>query len=167
MAVVATRPADALFGKRSEVQDPHDRYANLEIGYLLQRIEEHTGTTVLATNRVGDLDEAFIRRFHFINLIRKFDIGGILVWGARTLPSDLDLKYINVRRMLIFIEASINLGTQWAVFEPNALPTWVTLTDSVSAFLLTLWRSGALFGDSPEQAFFVRCDETTMTAEDT
>jgi SpoVK/Ycf46/Vps4 family AAA+-type ATPase len=58
--------ADALFGKRSEVKDAHDRYANVEIGYLLQRMEEHTGTTILATNRVGDLDEAFTRRFHFI-----------------------------------------------------------------------------------------------------
>jgi SpoVK/Ycf46/Vps4 family AAA+-type ATPase len=58
--------ADALFGKRSEVKDAHDRYANLEVGYLLQQMEEHTGTTVLATNRAGDLDEAFLRRFHFI-----------------------------------------------------------------------------------------------------
>ena len=65
-AILFFDEADALFGKRSEVKDAHDRYANLEIGYLLQRMEEHTGTTVLATNRVGDLDEAFMRRFHFI-----------------------------------------------------------------------------------------------------
>jgi phage tail sheath protein FI len=101
-----------------------------------------------------------------VNLIRKFDIGGILVWGARTLSSDPDFRYINVRRMLIFIEASIDQGTQWVVFEPNTVDTWVRLTDSVSAFLLTQWRSGALFGASPAQAFFVRCDETTMTADD-
>jgi SpoVK/Ycf46/Vps4 family AAA+-type ATPase len=65
-AILFFDEADALFGKRTEVKDAHDRYANLEIGYLLQRMEEHTGTTVLATNRVGDLDEAFTRRFHFI-----------------------------------------------------------------------------------------------------
>jgi SpoVK/Ycf46/Vps4 family AAA+-type ATPase len=65
-AILFFDEADALFGKRTEVKDAHDRYANLEIGYLLQRMEEHTGTTVLATNRKGDLDEAFTRRFHFI-----------------------------------------------------------------------------------------------------
>jgi hypothetical protein len=65
-AILFFDEADALFGKRTEVKDAHDRYANLEIGYLLQRMEEHTGTTILATNRVGDLDQAFIRRFHFI-----------------------------------------------------------------------------------------------------
>jgi SpoVK/Ycf46/Vps4 family AAA+-type ATPase len=65
-AILFFDEADALFGKRTEVKDAHDRYANLEIGYLLQRMEEHVGTTVLATNRVGDLDEAFIRRFYFI-----------------------------------------------------------------------------------------------------
>jgi len=65
-AILFFDEADALFGKRTEVKDAHDRYANLEIGYLLQRMEEHTGTCILATNRVGDLDEAFTRRFHFI-----------------------------------------------------------------------------------------------------
>jgi hypothetical protein len=65
-AILFFDEADALFGKRTEVKDAHDRYANLEIGYLLQRMEEHTGTTVLATNRMRDLDEAFTRRFHFI-----------------------------------------------------------------------------------------------------
>jgi uncharacterized protein len=101
-----------------------------------------------------------------VNLIRKFEIGGIRVWGARTLSTDTDLKYINVRRTLIFIEHSLDNGTQWVVFEPNTPVTWARVTDSVSAFLLTQWRSGALFGRKPEQAFFVRCDETTMTADD-
>jgi SpoVK/Ycf46/Vps4 family AAA+-type ATPase len=65
-AILFFDEADALFGKRTEVKDAHDRYANLEIGYLLQRMEEHAGVTVLATNRLGDLDQAFTRRFHFI-----------------------------------------------------------------------------------------------------
>jgi phage tail sheath protein FI len=101
-----------------------------------------------------------------VNLIRQFDVGGIRVWGARTLSTDTDLKYINVRRTLIFIEASLDRGTQWVVFEPNGPKTWQRVTDSVSAFLTTQWSSGALFGRKPEQAFFVRCDETTMTADD-
>jgi phage tail sheath protein FI len=101
-----------------------------------------------------------------VNLTRRFDEGGIRVWGARTLSSDPDVRYINVRRTLIFLEASIDQGTQWVVFEPNTPDTWVRLTDSVSAFLLTQWRAGALFGRKPEEAFFVRCDETTMTADD-
>jgi phage tail sheath protein FI len=101
-----------------------------------------------------------------VNLIRRFDVGGIRVWGARTLSSDPDVKYINVRRTLIFIEASIDRGTQWVVFEPNTPETWARVADSVSAFLLTQWRAGALFGRKPEQAFFVRCDESTMTADD-
>jgi len=101
-----------------------------------------------------------------VNLIRQFDTGGIRVWGARTLSSDPDVKYINVRRTLIFLEASIDRGTQWVVFEPNTPETWTRLTDSVSAFLLTQWREGALFGDSAAKAFFVRCDESTMTADD-
>ena len=101
-----------------------------------------------------------------VNLIRRFDIGGIRVWGARTLSSDPDVKYINVRRTLIFLEASIDQGTQWVVFEPNTPETWTRLSDSVSAFLTTQWRSGALFGRKPEDAFFVRCDETTMTSDD-
>jgi phage tail sheath protein FI len=101
-----------------------------------------------------------------VNLTRQFDDGGIRVWGARTLSSNTDLTYINVRRTLIFLEASIDQGTQWVVFEPNTPDTWTRLTDSVSAFLLTQWRNGALFGRKPEQAFFVRCDETTMTSDD-
>jgi phage tail sheath protein FI len=101
-----------------------------------------------------------------VNLVRQFDQGGIRVWGARTLASDPDVKYINVRRTLIFLEASIDRGTQWVVFEPNTPETWSRLTDSVSSFLNTQWRDGALFGRSPEEAFFVRCDETTMTADD-
>jgi hypothetical protein len=101
-----------------------------------------------------------------VNLIRQFDQGGILCWGARTLSSDPDVKYINVRRTLIFLEASIDRGTQWVVFEPNDSDTWTRLTNSVNAFLLTQWRSGALFGAKPEHAYFVRCDETTMTSDD-
>ena len=101
-----------------------------------------------------------------VNAIRRFEGRGTRVWGARTLSSALELRYVNVRRFLIFLEASLDRGTQWVVFEPNAPPTWSRVVDSVSAFLHTQWRSGALFGRRPEDAFFVRCDETTMTADD-
>jgi uncharacterized protein len=101
-----------------------------------------------------------------VDAIRRFDTLGIRVWGARTLSSDNSLIYINVRRTLIYLEASIDQGTQWVVFEPNTPDTWERLTDSVTAFLTTQWANGALFGVKPSDAFFVRCDETTMTADD-
>jgi phage tail sheath protein FI len=101
-----------------------------------------------------------------VNLARKFDQRGLLLWGARTLSSDTDLMYVNVRRTLNFLEQSIDHGTQWVVFEPNTPDTWTRLVSSVHAFLLTQWRNGALFGRSPAEAFFVICDETTMTSDD-
>jgi uncharacterized protein len=101
-----------------------------------------------------------------INAIRRLEGRGIRVWGARTLSSDPALKYVNVRRYLIFLEASLDRGTQWVVFEPNTPETWTRVTDSISSFLNTQWREGALFGRRAEDAYFVRCDETTMTADD-
>lgn len=101
-----------------------------------------------------------------VNVTRQFSGRGIRVWGARTLSSDSSLKYISTRRFLIFLEKSIDRGTQWVVFEPNNPDTWSRVADAVSAFLHTQWRSGALLGRTPEQAFFVRCDESTMTADD-
>jgi phage tail sheath protein FI len=101
-----------------------------------------------------------------INVIRRFARGGIRVWGARTLSSDASVKYVNVRRYLIFLEASLDRGTQWVVFEPNDPPTWERVVSSVSAFLFTQWRDGALVGRRPEDAYFVICDETTMSQDD-
>jgi phage tail sheath protein FI len=101
-----------------------------------------------------------------VNVIRRFDEGGILVWGARTLSYAPDLKYINVRRTLIFIEGSIDAGTKWIVFEPNTPDTWLRVESSLEAFLRTQWTAGALFGRGPGDAYFVRCDESTMTADD-
>ena len=101
-----------------------------------------------------------------VNCIRRFEGRGIRVWGARTLSSDPEFRYVNVRRVLIFLEASIDRGTQYVVFEPNDPGTWSRVVDSVGAFLHTQWRNGLLFGRKPEDAFFVRCDETTMSADD-
>lgn len=101
-----------------------------------------------------------------INAIRNFN-GGITVWGARTLGGDAngETKYINVRRLLNFLRESIDEGTRFAVFEPNAPPLWQRIMRSVSAFLTTVWRDGALFGKTPDEAFFVKCDATTNPPE--
>jgi phage tail sheath protein FI len=97
-----------------------------------------------------------------VNCIRVLN-DRILVWGARTAGGDdnLDLKYINVRRTLLFLRKSIDEGTQWVVFEPNSPALWQKITRNVSAFLTDVWRSGALFGDTPQQAFYVKCDSET------
>jgi phage tail sheath protein FI len=101
-----------------------------------------------------------------VNCIRRFANRGTLVWGARTLSSDPDNRYVNVRRYLIFLEASLDHGTQWVVFEPNSPETWARVVNSVSAFLHSQWRDGALLGRKPEDAYYVRCDESTMSADD-
>jgi phage tail sheath protein FI len=103
-----------------------------------------------------------------VNVIRDFrsDGRGIRVWGARTTSTDTQWKYINVRRLFIFVEASIDRGTQWVVFEPNDEPTWARVRRSITNFLGTVWRNGALMGATQEEAFFVKCDRTTMTQDD-
>jgi phage tail sheath protein FI len=94
-----------------------------------------------------------------VNAIRSLN-GNILVWGARTVGGDAnaDLKYISVRRTLLFLRESIEQGTQWAVFEPNTPALWAKISRNITAFLTTVWRSGALFGNTPQEAFFVKCD---------
>jgi phage tail sheath protein FI len=101
-----------------------------------------------------------------INCIRSLN-GNIRVWGARTLGGDDngEFKYINVRRLFNYIRESIDEGTQWAVFEPNSPDLWAKIRRNLTAFLMTVWRTGALFGTAPEQAFFVKCDEETNPPE--
>jgi phage tail sheath protein FI len=101
-----------------------------------------------------------------INCIRSFKGRGIRVWGARTISSDPLWKYVNVRRLFLYLEESIDESTQWVVFEPNNEQLWARVAQSVSNFLITVWKSGALMGTSPEEAFFVKCDRTTMTQSD-
>lgn len=100
-----------------------------------------------------------------INCIRKFQNRGIRVWGARTISSDASWRYINVRRLFNMVEQSIELGTQWVVFEPNDQRLWKRVTRDLGAFLMRLWRQGALFGKTPEQAFYVKCDDETNPPE--
>ncbi len=94
-----------------------------------------------------------------VNCIRAFPGRGIRVWGARTLSSDPAWRYINVRRLFNFVEKSIENGTQWVVFEPNDRKLWARVRRDVTAFLKTVWRDGALFGSTPEEAFYVKCDD--------
>ncbi|MEU6996490.1 phage tail sheath subtilisin-like domain-containing protein [Streptomyces sp. NPDC046465] len=100
-----------------------------------------------------------------VNCIRAFPGRGIRVWGARTMASDPAWRYLNVRRYFNYLEESILIGTQWVVFEPNDQALWARIRRNVSAFLVNEWRSGALFGSRPEDAFYVKCDAETNPVE--
>lgn len=93
-----------------------------------------------------------------VNCVRAFPGMGIRVWGARTLSSNPSWRYLNVRRLFNYVAKSIERGTQWVVFEPNEPRLWDRIVRDVSAFLTNVWRDGALFGASPSQAFYVKCD---------
>jgi phage tail sheath protein FI len=100
-----------------------------------------------------------------INCIRSFPGRGVRVWGARTLSSDPAWRYLNVRRLFNYLEESILLGTQWVVFEPNDPQLWARIRRTISAFLVNEWRKGALFGVTPDEAYFVKCDAETNPAQ--
>ncbi|MDQ1350281.1 MAG: uncharacterized protein QG657_582 [Acidobacteriota bacterium] len=101
-----------------------------------------------------------------VNCTRIFPGRGIRVWGARTMSSNSLWKYVNVRRLFLFLEESIEDGTQWVVFEPNDQKLWARVIQTITQFLTSVWKSGALMGATPEEAFFVKCDRTTMTQGD-
>lgn len=94
-----------------------------------------------------------------VNCIRAFPGRGIRVWGARTLSKNGAWRYANIRRLFIMVEASMDGGLQWVVFEPNDSTLWAKVRRDVVSFLRVVWHSGALFGSTPEQAFYVKCDE--------
>jgi uncharacterized protein len=123
------------------------------------------GVTALSQNvTTQESDELSSRG---IDLIRSFPAQGITVWGARTTTAqDSDWKYVSVRRLMIFVEQSIAQGVQWAVFEPNGPALWAAVSSSVENFLASVWKLGAFQGSTQQQAFFVRCDSTTMTQND-
>jgi Bacteriophage tail sheath protein len=101
-----------------------------------------------------------------VNAIRAFPGRGIRVWGARTLSADTDWKYVNIRRTFAFLEHSIDRGLQWTAFESNDEPLWARVRVAVGMFLADLWQRGAFQGRTPQEAFLVRCDRTTMTEDD-
>jgi phage tail sheath protein FI len=101
-----------------------------------------------------------------INCFRFFEGRGFRLWGARLLSSDPEWKYVNLRRYFAYLERSIDKGTQWAVFEPNGEQLWANVRRTIEDFLLNEWQNGALLGDKPEKAFFVKCDRSTMSQND-
>jgi uncharacterized protein len=101
-----------------------------------------------------------------VNCFRFFEGRGYRLWGARTISSDPEWKYVNVRRYFAYLEHSIDRGTQWAVFEPNGEALWANVRRTVSDFLFNEFQMGALLGDKPESAYFVKCDRSTMTQND-
>ena len=124
-------------------------------------LEEFNGTKRIITKGQQD-----ILNPKGVNCIRVFRGRGIRVWGARTISSDSLWKYVNVRRLFLFLEESIEDGTQWVVFEPNDQKLWARVRQTITQFLTRVWKDGALMGTTPEEAFFVKCDRTTMTQDD-
>ena len=123
-------------------------------------------TLAVGLEQVLDQNQSAALEQEGVNVLRFFTGHGYLVWGARTVSSDPEWKYVNLRRYFAYLEHSIDRGTQWAVFEPNGEALWAQVLQSVGQFLLNEWKSGALQGQKPEQAYFVRCDRTTMTQND-
>jgi uncharacterized protein len=101
-----------------------------------------------------------------IDVLRMDPSRGLVAWAARTTSTDPEWKYVNVRRLFIFVEESIEEGLQWVVSEPNGVALWESVRASIDRFLLGLWRSGALVGSTADEAYFLRCDRTTMTQDD-
>jgi uncharacterized protein len=101
-----------------------------------------------------------------INCVRFFERRGYRVFGVRTISLDSEWKYVNVRRYVAYLERSIDRGTRWVVFEPNSPALWTHIRGIVEDFLFEEWRSGCLLGAKPDEAFFVRCDRSTMTQND-
>jgi len=156
-AEVRLAPSAHLAGLYARVDDDRGVYkapANEVIRSITQIAED-------VTKREQD-----VLNPHNINALRFFPGRGFRVWGARCVTSDSAWRYINVRRLFIFLEASIDVGTQWVVFEPNDEPTWARVRQSITNFLNTQWRNGALQGKTASEAFFVKCDRTTMTQDD-
>jgi hypothetical protein len=101
-----------------------------------------------------------------INVIRRFAASGRVIWGARTITSDAEWRYVPVRRTAILLRVSIYRGIQWAVFEPNDEELWSQLRLNINSFMMTLYRRSAFQGSTPDQAFFVKCDGETTTQDD-
>jgi phage tail sheath protein FI len=101
-----------------------------------------------------------------VNLIRAFPGQGIIVWGARTASSDSLWRYVNVRRLFIYVEESIKANTNWVAFEPNDETLWIRVEHTIKVFLTGLWREGALAGASSDEAFYVQAGRDTMSQDD-
>ena len=142
-----------IWSRNDDTRGVHKAPANEPVRGALQVERQTTSAEQATLNPWG------------INCIKSFPGRGIRVWGARTLSSDPEWRYLNVRRLFNYIEESILDGTQWVVFEPNDHALWSKMRRTISAFLLNEWRKGALFGLTPQEAFYVKCDEETNPAE--
>jgi hypothetical protein len=142
-----------VWGRNDDTRGVHKAPANEVIRGAVALETQITKTEHGLLNPVG------------INCIRSFPGGGIRIYGARTLSSDPSWRYLNVRRLFNYLEESILNGTQWVVFEPNDDALWARIRRTVSAFLVNEWRKGALFGLTPDEAFYVKCDRETNPAE--
>lgn len=154
-----------IFARSDRERGVHKAPANEVVRDIVNRDINSTRKPLEFTIGKGEHD---ILNPRGINVIRDFraDRRGIRVWGARTLSSDPLWRYVNVRRLFLYVEESIDEGTQWVVFEPNDASTWARVRQVVTNFLILVWRSGALQGNTEEQAFFVRCGPDTMTPAD-
>lgn len=153
---VTLPPSGALAGTYAQTdvsRGVHKAPAGVDNGYL----NSATGIQRVVTQAEND-----ILYQQKVNVIRAFP-EGIVVWGARTLSPEPAWRYVNVRRLFIFIEQSIERGLQWVVFEPNDLSLWKSIKRNVAAFLRVQWEEAKLVGTTEDKAFFVRCDETTNT----
>ena len=128
-------------------------------------VNDEFGHTV-GDETLREVAQILMKHSRGINVVRQVPGRGFVVWSARTTTVDRDYLYVNVRRLLLYIERSIGAGLQWAVFEPNGPALWANLVRTIQDFLLNLWQTGALAGTKPETAFFVHCDRTTMTQAD-
>jgi len=129
--------------------------------------EANIGGAVGVTTDTTDAQQDFLNPIG-VNVIRTFPASGIVIWGARTLAtrSDPEYRYIPVRRTAIFLEQSIYNGIQWAVFEPNDEDLWASLRANINSFMMRQFRAGAFQGKTPNEAFFVKCDNQTTTQAD-
>lgn len=143
-----------IYARSDEERGVHKAPAN-------ELVRGATGVDIVVTKNDQD-----ILNPKGVNAIRVFPGRGILVWGARNMILDPLWKYINVRRLFLFLEESIDEGTQTFVFEPNNEKLWDRVKQTVTQFLTRVWRDGALMGTTPEEAFFVKVDRTTMTQDD-
>lgn len=152
-------PSGAVIGSYSATdvrRGVHKAPAGIEDGFL---------NTVIGIDKVVTKGEQDVLNPLGVNVIRSLPDAGIVIWGARTVSNDPEWRYINVRRLFLFLEESILKGTQWVVFEPNDRVLWKRIIRNISAFLSIQWQEGKLVGDKPEKAFFVKCDEETNPPE--
>ena len=153
-----------IYAANDQQRGVHKAPANIELRGLVHGDDPGSPPLEFA---LSDRDATLLGS-NGINVIRDFRaVGrGVRVWSARTMSDDTEWKYVSVRRLLIFLEQSIDKGIQWVVFEPNDESTWASVRRTVVGFLDGQWRAGAFAGNAPNEAYFVECDRTTMTQDD-